>query len=265
MFLKRWLESYTTFDDSRWADHTVLMAGKLAREHPDEIDVLPETHFYRPSWRPGSIDLLWKERPANDINLVDFSKAYAPHYWGTFARKSGRIQRMTPHTVLHENAGIHQILRPLLPHPYFSIAVRCDVDRNSYWKIQNSLESIIKQSFPLWEIILVDSGSGSECVQYIMNEIVPKLERLHKHLPKSIRHVHVRDGQPMKDYTRGIWLVELDAGRELSETSSLENALNIFRDGDKFLWHFDGGKEIEFVYDSSKGIFRVPRPFKIPS
>ena len=108
------------------------MAGKLAKEFPDEIDVLPETHFYRPSWKARNFKLLWEERPVDDINMFNFSEAYAPHYWGTLARKAGRITHMTPQTILKENVGIHQILRPLLPNPYFSIAFNCNVDPDTY-------------------------------------------------------------------------------------------------------------------------------------
>ena len=263
MYLTRWLELYKTFNDEEWADHTVVMAGKLAKEFPDEIDVLPETHFYRPSWEPEDRMLLWDEQPGDEINMFNFSKAYAPHYWGTFARGAGKIERMTPQTILTENVGIHQILRPLLPNPYFSIVLHCkDNSQQEYWKMQNSIDSILNQTFPLWEIMLVDESPQAACSHYVMNDLVTQLPRLKNHLPKSIRKVQFVRDQRMKGFTKGVWLIDLGAGREFSHSGVLTSALNGFRDdSDKRVWQIDGEKRVQFVYDPRKGVSHIPRPF----
>jgi hypothetical protein len=47
-FLKRWLNEYRWFrgDEGYWGEHAVLVPARLAREHPEEITVLPSTAFF---------------------------------------------------------------------------------------------------------------------------------------------------------------------------------------------------------------------------
>lgn len=151
-FLQRWMESYKTFNDTHWDTHTVKMAGELAAKHPDEITLYPETHFYVPSFMKEHLDMLWQEQPVNSTKRWPFATGYAPHYWGSMARFMGKIQRMTPSTILKENVAIHQILRALLPHPFFSVVVDCKKETD----VQKTLSTVQGQTFSLWEVLLVD-------------------------------------------------------------------------------------------------------------
>lgn len=228
-YLTRWLKSYKTFNDEQWADHTVLMAGQLAKQFPDEIDVFPENYFYQFSWRPGSIELLWEEHEPQDIDLFEFRHAYAPHYWGTIARAAGRIQRITPFTIITENVALHQILRPLLPSPYFSLVVHCTLNANEYWKMHRTMESLVEKTFPLWEILLVENLTEEgyrPCSEYTIQQIVPKLPRLHHHREKSIRQVHASPDMHLPDVAKVIWQLEVPAGRTLHSKHTLAMALD---------------------------------------
>ena len=159
------------------------MPWNLSQEYPNEIDLLPESHFYRPCYY--ELDKLWNEFPSDYTYLEEFELSYAPHYYGTISRKDGHIGRMTPSTVLNENRAIHQILRPLLPHPYFSIVVNC----TSNDSVKRTIQSIVTQSFPLWEIMLIESSSDRQCFDYVRTIIIPNTPKFQKELLQSIRLV----------------------------------------------------------------------------
>jgi hypothetical protein len=92
------------------------MAGRLANQYPNEINMSPMSHFYKPVWQKRGIARLWDIHPTNDTShIFRFDKTFASHYWGQIARKKGLIQRLTPNTILYENSAINQILRGLLP------------------------------------------------------------------------------------------------------------------------------------------------------
>ena len=267
LFLTRWLESYKTFNDKKWAEHTVIMAGYLAREFPHEINVFPETYFYRPSWRPGSIEVLWNEHAPDDIDLFEFPHAYAPHYWGTLARSKGYVSRMTPSTILNENVAIHQMLRAILPSPYFSLVVNCNVGKDEFWKVQNTLQSIIDQSFVLWEVVLIeplDANGYRPCSDYTIQHLVPQIPRLRHHREKSIRRVYVPEGKPIRSFTKGIWMIELDAGSELISETVLDDALVEMKLGYSFVHYTTGKKKIQFVFDHTRGMTRLANNHILP-
>jgi hypothetical protein len=49
-FIDRWLESYQTFDEGVWAHHSVVVPWQIARDHPDEIQVMNHQSFFWPMW-----------------------------------------------------------------------------------------------------------------------------------------------------------------------------------------------------------------------
>ena len=256
-FLNRWMESYKTFNDTKWADHTVIMAGKLAKSFPNEIDVFPEQYFYSPSWRPESFELLWKEHPKNDTNLFPFNETYAPHYWGSIARAKGLISRMTPQTILHENVALHQILRALLPFPYFSISLPCPMQNESHDGFEQALRSIVDQSFELWEIVLVESPSAL-CYKYTLSTHAPYFPRLKQFPSRHIRHIQRDVNESIIPITDAIWNVPLaTSSTALPSPDHLYNILMMVHQNDSLFHGTQDGVHFQFVFDSSRGIHRI--------
>jgi len=155
-WLQHWFHSYTTFDDNKWADHCGPMATKMAFRHSGSVDPVEEEAFYRPYVTHE--DMLW-EVQLDATRMYDFSQTISAHYWGTRARGNGWAQRLTPYTIVHENTGLNQLLRPLLPNPMFTVIVPCT---------ENSLaiiDSVMNQSFPLWEVLV--TGDCMDKIEHI--------------------------------------------------------------------------------------------------
>ena len=76
-FIKRWLESYKTFDDSIWNYHSVKLPGKMSRLYPNDVTVLPRTAFFYPSWTPDDLRMLFDVKSSvYDVDLFEFKKAF---------------------------------------------------------------------------------------------------------------------------------------------------------------------------------------------
>jgi hypothetical protein len=72
-FLDRWIQSYVTFDGNEWAEHSVRKPWALARQHPEEIQVLNPTAFFSPLWT------------GDEVNMVHTSTKYDFEKTGQFA------------------------------------------------------------------------------------------------------------------------------------------------------------------------------------
>lgn len=44
----RWLDSYKTFDDKLWKEHSVSVPWRLAKQHPDDITILNRKAIFYP-------------------------------------------------------------------------------------------------------------------------------------------------------------------------------------------------------------------------
>jgi Glycosyltransferase sugar-binding region containing DXD motif len=246
-FLSRWLDTYVSFNDSMWADHTVLMVGKLALNYSKEIDVYPENYFYKPTWRYAGLDSLWKNYDMNYTNLDNFSDAYAPHFWGTFARDSGFIERMTPYTIMSENNGLNQLLRPLLPTPFFSFVLNCKIK-----DLMKTVWSIIVQSFSLWEILITGDSHDNVCLKSIRQHVVVKFPKFKDHIVKMIHEV-----KSSENCENCVWRIEFKPGHHLKGKHVLRNAL--LQALLNLTMEIDNETQSHFVYDPTKGIKRVSR------
>lgn len=107
-FLRRWLDEYRWFrskgKDKYWAEHAVLVPARLAKEHPDEISILPHTAFFWPLWTAPH--LRWIYESASPIP----AGAYAHHLWEALAWKF--FEELTPGTVRKVDTNFHRWLRP---------------------------------------------------------------------------------------------------------------------------------------------------------
>lgn len=102
-FAKRWLEHYKTFRskgrDNYWDEHSVRLPGKLARQHPDEITLLPHDRLFWPDWNHIR-DVF--QKPSDWL-----TNAYSVHLWETYSYSW--LSQLTPET-LNRDSEIVQCL-----------------------------------------------------------------------------------------------------------------------------------------------------------
>lgn len=80
-FLQLWYDSYKTFKDSQWNDHSVLLPKRLAYQYGESIHVLPYTSFFWPLWTTQGMQRLYTEKTYQFVG----SGAYAVHLWENVA------------------------------------------------------------------------------------------------------------------------------------------------------------------------------------
>merc|ERR1719343_713367 len=44
-FLRLWWQNYTDFNDKQWGEHSIIRPGRIAKDHPDTVKVMPTTTF----------------------------------------------------------------------------------------------------------------------------------------------------------------------------------------------------------------------------
>lgn len=110
-FLRRWLAEYKSFRstgrDEYWNEHSVQLPVRLAREHPEEITVLPPNAFYWPLWTHDHLD--WIFRSDSPIPL---DGVYANHLWESNAWRF--LDDLTPGGVRALDSNFHRWARPFL-------------------------------------------------------------------------------------------------------------------------------------------------------
>jgi Glycosyltransferase sugar-binding region containing DXD motif len=82
VFLKYWYESYSSFrstgHDRFWSEHSVKIAGKLAKKHSNHITVLSDEYFFYPSYDSNGLKDLF-------VREVPLPNAYIHHLWQRLA------------------------------------------------------------------------------------------------------------------------------------------------------------------------------------
>lgn len=110
-FLRRWLAEYKSFRstgrDEYWNEHSVQLPVRLAREHAEEITVLPPNAFYWPLWTEDHLD--WIFRSGSPIPLEG---VYANHLWESNAWRF--LDDLTPGRVRATDSNFHHWARPYL-------------------------------------------------------------------------------------------------------------------------------------------------------
>jgi hypothetical protein len=109
-FIGRWLNEYRSFrgTEGYWNEHSVVVPARLARQHPDQITVLPPTAFFWPLWSNAHIE--WLFGSADPIPKTD---AYAHHLWESFAWHR-YLADLTPGQVRAKETNFHRWARPYL-------------------------------------------------------------------------------------------------------------------------------------------------------
>jgi hypothetical protein len=100
-FLRRLRNSYRNFNQSCWACHSVILAGRLASLYPNQVTLLPSNAFFEPSWTEPE-----KFHQSNDYN---FTSNYASHMWNTINKKE--LSELTPARAMSINTTFGRMLR----------------------------------------------------------------------------------------------------------------------------------------------------------
>ncbi|GAA5910388.1 hypothetical protein JCM5296_000583 [Sporobolomyces johnsonii] len=91
-FVSRWIDSYKTFNRSKWATHSVTTPWNLAQQYPSEITVLNKFAFFWPLWHDDHLRLVHRSpspysfhRPSPLAPTYDTQFTY--HLWESFAHE----------------------------------------------------------------------------------------------------------------------------------------------------------------------------------
>jgi hypothetical protein len=67
-FIKRWLDSYSTFREGEWNDHSVLLPKQWSIENPSEVCTLSPHAFFWPTWTRRHVR--WMHEPISDEESI---------------------------------------------------------------------------------------------------------------------------------------------------------------------------------------------------
>jgi len=150
-FVKEWYSNYRTFNKTLWNFHSVKLPMKIAKKNPGWIFRLPYQKFHWPLWDAPGIKLMM------DSFEYDYKKNLAVHVWSHGLLRSP-YRNFSMEWCFECHSTLVSKLRSLVPDPLISVVVPCDIHGSL---IQESLRSVVEQTFPAWEIVVV-VGPGSE-------------------------------------------------------------------------------------------------------
>lgn len=192
-FLRRWYESYRSFNDSCWSCHSVQMPRALSQSHPSEIHVVGHKTFFWPLW-----DGMGRQEIFSKFDY-DYSSNLAVHVWNSAARKE--LDGFSQLWLLQCRSAFLSMMRAYVPRPLISIIITCAHHAN----VRDSVDSLIRQSWPFWELVVVDDFMPGRCGKDLLNlaadlKSVTILTHIH---PQQSRNVGVQ-------HARGMWVSVLN-------------------------------------------------------
>ncbi|WOO76631.1 uncharacterized protein LOC62_01G000258 [Vanrija pseudolonga] len=107
-FITRWLASYDTFDESQWADHSVVMPWTLARAYPHLATILSHRAFFWPLWTPDGLREVHEETEDGGYDF-DAAGQLAYHAWESVAARY--LRKVDPEAVLAGKTGFTRMAR----------------------------------------------------------------------------------------------------------------------------------------------------------
>lgn len=111
-FLRRWYAEYRSFRskgrDEYWGEHSIRLPLALAKQHPNEVTILPHTAFYWPLWTDEGIQLIY-----GSSNGSEERSDFANHLWESNAWEK-YLQFLTPAKVREIDSAFHRWARPLV-------------------------------------------------------------------------------------------------------------------------------------------------------
>ncbi|KAK9895733.1 glycosyltransferase family 32 protein [Cystobasidium minutum MCA 4210] len=111
-FLRKWYNSYRTFNKHNWAAHSVEKPLQLALRHPAELLVLDPYALFYPAWNDHGLRIV-HSRAAEELSEGwDFedSQQFAYHAWSKFAHKKW-LSKLTPDKIFAVETSFNILMR----------------------------------------------------------------------------------------------------------------------------------------------------------
>jgi glycosyltransferase involved in cell wall biosynthesis len=212
-FLKRWYNSYRSFNGPQ-GDYQ--LPTLLAKQYPSEIALLPYDRFFSPTWRHSTLKAMYAE------NTYGYASNYAVHTWESASRDY--LEGFSMSWLFECRSTLLSMMRAYVPNPLISVIVPC-YEQRKY--IRESIDSIVAQKWPLWELIVVDDGSTDSCGTYV-NDLSKTEYRGVPQLQESLT-VIIQENQGLAAarnegirQARGLWICVLDADDRIGPDYFLE-------------------------------------------
>lgn len=121
-FIARWLDEYSSFNDTLWNEHSVRLPKRLAKSHPEDICTLSPSAFFWPMWTRDTVD--WMHEPLDKEQAADVEAEIAKnggslfedqliyHAWAHPAKKY--LDRLTPDIIRDEDTRFNLLMRRFL-------------------------------------------------------------------------------------------------------------------------------------------------------
>jgi len=114
-FLRRWLATYSSFDDNDWARHSVQLPWDMALAYPQEVTVLDNRAMFYPLWVEEDLRLVhepsspgWFGRGWDMLR----SGQLAYHAWESAAARY--LENLTPVTVARGETSFNRMARTFM-------------------------------------------------------------------------------------------------------------------------------------------------------
>lgn len=234
--LNKWLNLYSTSNTSLWRMNNSLLPEKLLDEYPTEIKVLGHKSILWPQGDSKGTDIIFTNDGGNRSDCL------AVHLWGSNRMKSNSDRSMM--WLLHNRSPLLSHFDVYLPTPLISVIMPCYNQRQF---IRQAINSVLGQSWPLWEIIVVDDNSPDECGQYVNDKVAPFLNR--RFSWSSIRVLNTGETVGLAEARNigiaaalGTWICALDADdmigpdyfRDAEKAMTLDPNLNVIYSSQQF-------------------------------
>jgi len=205
-FLRIWYDAHRTFNDTIYNYYGVQLPGILAKQHPSLIKVMGHTTFFWPLWYARGLDAMFSD------HTYDYASNLAVHPWNSAVRRNKRLDDFSQSWLLQCRSPLLAMMRIHLPQPLFSIIMPCQSRRQH---IREAVESVIRQSWPNWELIVVDDGSLDNCGRYVEElaieyRDIPQMQNALTVIRQQNRGLAQARNAGIRK-ARGMWISALDA------------------------------------------------------
>lgn len=245
--LGMWLNLYSTSNTSSSSMNSNFLPGELIDKYRTDMKILDNNSILWPTGKFNGAEIIFENGRKNRSNCL------AVHLWGGDVMKiHGNMNMME---LLQSQSSLLSNLDVYLPTPLFSVIIPC---HNQRQYINEAIRSVLSQSWPLWEIIVVDDNSPDNCGQYVDVNIAPFLNR--RFSWPSIRVLYTGKNVGLAQARNigiaaafGSWICALDADdtigpeyfREAEKALTLDPDLNIIYSNQQF-------------FENSKWLWKVP-------
>jgi len=251
-FVTKWYEAYKTFNREQWNYHSVVFPKELAKKYPELIEQRMYKTFHWPLWDEAGIKLMM------DSYEYDYADNFAVHVWNHGVMRSASKGFSMPWCYACHSTLV-STFRAYVPDPLFSVIIHC-ADQAEY--VHEAMASVLEQTFPSWEIILVDDASTDDC-GWTASAFAAERSLLDKGRFKLILNSEAKGVAQTRNIgireARGVWILALDAAdkvhkdylRAAAEVMSLRADTQLISSNQKF-------------FDESSEIWNIP-PFETTS